>query len=202
MSDLTYTNPTLTNPADKSEIEANFADVASTVNGALDTGNMSGTAGFTNSQLANSDYEFLVHFSFNNADIAAVDGTTTPAFLVAIPGTSTDGTYTVLSGAWTCRDVGGQTQDFTVTWGNFNADGSTWDVTTTIATVTNLAGLGGANTVGHGSITISGATLTLEASDPMFIGVNFPNAIDGTVLSAATDRLDITLKLRRTDGLR
>ena len=82
----------------------------------------------------------------------------------------------------------------------------TWAVATTIATVSNLPG-GAAtpanDTPGQGTITITGATLSLHASTQRFIGVNFPNALPASFIDATTnDTLSITLKLRRTSGLR
>src|SRR3990167_5061591 len=91
---LTITNPTLTNPADKTEIEANFTDVVGKFAAGIGTADCSLTAGFTNAQLANSHYELLVKLQIRNWNAGAPAGDELNDFF-PMPDLATDGTYTI-----------------------------------------------------------------------------------------------------------
>ena len=144
--------------------------------------------------------EFVVNFQIRSADILA--SSATPSAVVGLPGSTTDGTsYTVISGSWFCSDVGDETQDFTLTHGYFHASTAAWTVVDTIHAETNLSGNNGANTAGQGSIADTTA-MTLSDSQEQCIGINFPNATGTGFLSATSDFLSVTLKVRRTNGLR
>jgi len=205
---LTYTNPTLTNPADRTEVQNNFADVSTLVNGGLDSSNFAAAAAITNAQLTNSHYEFLATFMFQAiddggaADIATMrHSTTAPSMVIPLPTTAAgDGAYTVLSGSWFCSDVGDETEDFTLTWGAYAA--GAWSITQTLVAVANITGSGGANTPGQGTITFAQTALAASDATQRGLAINFPNAAAAGLMSTAGDFLSVSLKLRRDGGLR
>jgi hypothetical protein len=210
---VSITNPTLSTTIVASEIEANFTDLVNKF-GSIDDSDIASNAAITITKLAAYNFEFLMNLTLRGPNVAGAAGddpivwsTTEPSLVMGLPGTSADGTYTVISGNWFCTDVGDQTNDFTLTAGYYDtANPPVWTVDTTIATVTNMPANDAAgpnnDNGGMGNITISSGTITLDASDPRFIGINFPNAEGGTFLDDKRDFLSVTLKLRRTDGLR
>ena len=203
MADIDYTNPTLATTFTSTQVDANFANVRTVVNGGIDTTNVSTTAGITNGQLANDDYEFVVAMRVVAGDIVAA-GSATPVAMIALPGTSTDGDFTVRSGTWLCMDVGDQTTDFRLEWGEFTAAGA-WSVIATLATVNNLAANTGVNEgIGEGAITFAATALVMSATEPRYLALVFPAATGAGFLTGGANNLlhfTVALKIRRTNGL-
>jgi hypothetical protein len=200
MSTLTYTNSTLTNPADKSEVEANFSDIQSIVNGGIDNSNIAASAGIVNSKLANSHYEFVVNLAVQpTTAVAPPTSAAEPIAVVGIPGDATDGiSYTVLSASYITNAAGsGGNTTIEVQFGYYNA-GSWTQVGSDVINATNIAG--GTEQV-SGSLTVSSAGLALSNSQQRFLGL-FLTALGTSALDEAHKGLFVTLKIRRTDGLR
>lgn len=204
---LTITYPSLSAVATKAEIDTNFADVTNKF-GSIDNSDIAAAAGIDITKLGAYNYETILNFEIHTVAAAqppelVLAGSANPVQFCAIPGTSADGTYTVVSGSWVCTDVGAQTNDFRLEWGYFSTPGAVWTVATTIGTVNNMTSNSGANNAaGQGAITISSATLTLDAAVQRFVAIVFPNAIEATFMSGVNSYFAATLKLRRTAGLR
>lgn len=209
---LTITNPTLSNPANKSQIEANFTDVTAKFNAGITTADISSTAGITNAQLANSIYEVVVNLTCGAEGWQAGTAAGDLLALAAIPGTSgSDGTYTGIAYSWACTDCGAQTGQFRVEWGYFDATG-VWTVVSTPIAATTLTALSATNeTPGAGGATFTTAftlatDFTAANQGPRFFALVMATD-DATAMSTAGGAihpsiLTVTLKLKRTSGLR
>jgi len=202
MPALTVTYPTLSNPADKAEIEANFNATEAVVNN-LDNSNIAATAGIANSKLDANDYEFVMNLEVKpTTAVAPGVSATIPIAVCGLPGTTTDGAaYTVLSGTWYITDDGtlAGTTTFNVELG-YGGAGPNWtQVGADIVSATSITGSG--ENQQSGALAINTSAITLHASTQYFLAL-FLTVIDATALNTAYSHLDITLKLRRTDGLR
>jgi hypothetical protein len=202
MGFLTLTNATLTDPADKTEVEDNFTDVQTILNGGIDNDNIAASAGIDITKLAAYNYEFLVAMHVWSASVLrpAVSATI-PICTVALPGTTSDGVaYTILSGAWYISDDGDAAAQtiFDVRVGHAEA-GAVWTTITTPVAAKTITGVG--NTQQSGALTIAVPAITLDAAIQYHFGL-FLTTLDATPLTAEFSHLDVTLKLRRTDGLR
>ena len=209
---LTIRNPTLSNPADKTELEENFADVVGKFSNGITTADLSSAAGITNAQLANSLYEVVVNLTCNAEEWQAADAAGDLLALAAVPGTSSaDGTYTGIAYSWACTDCGAQTGQFRVEWGYFST-GGTWTVVSTPVSATTLTASSAANnTAGAGGATFT--TVFTLATDftaanlgPRFLALVMAtdDATAMTTTGSATHPsiLAVTMKLKRTSGLR
>jgi hypothetical protein len=207
MATLTLSNPTLTNPADKSEVETNFAEVCTAINGNLANDNIIAGAGIETSKLAARDYEFVVRLAVHSAPAAAPPpdrppaSATVPIAVCSLPGLSTEGgAYTVLSGGWYISDDGdaAATTTFSVQLG-YAGGGPGWTTVATTVAATNITGSG--QNQQSGALVIGTAAISLHAATAYHFGL-FLTALGANALNAAHSHLDVTLKLRRTDGLR
>ena len=117
MSTLTVTNPTLSDPASKTEVEQNFSDVESWANGGIGNDNISANAGIALTKLAASKEHIALQFV--NIDLTAAASATVPRALIPVPGLSTDAAWTVDRIEWTINDYGAGTADFRVGYGYF-----------------------------------------------------------------------------------
>lgn len=133
MTDLDYTNSTLSTTFTSTEVDANFADIRATVNGNITTGNMSATAAITVGQLANSYQEVWLTLEFNALNYtgawpaAPVDpaAPTKDELLdyVNLPGSDADTAWEVTDVSWSCNDTGTAAATFDVRYGAFNGAG-------------------------------------------------------------------------------
>jgi hypothetical protein len=132
MSDLDYTNGTLSTTFDSTEVDANFADVRTTVNGNLTTGNMSASAGITVGQLANSYQEVWLTLRFSAVTFgawpAAPADPTAPTFTelidyVPLPGSDADTAWVATDVSWVCNDSGNVVGSFDVRYGAYDGAG-------------------------------------------------------------------------------
>lgn len=193
MPNLTYTNPTLTDPASKTEVQENFDNILTLVNGGLDNDNFVALGGLETSKLVARDYEFLVPLT------AIAWGTAGQvAAVCAIPGSTTDGAaYTVLSAEYFVLEAGGSgSPAFDVDFGYYS--GGVWQQTSIIINAEVFT----ANTGETGSCTINTSTISLSNNQNYFRLL--VDTAGTTVLASigANEMLNVTLKLRRTDGLR
>jgi hypothetical protein len=185
------TNTTLTNPADKSEIETNFTDVVNKINGNLDNTSIGSGAAIDTGKLSARDYEVVLTLVLNGTDLNALN---THFFVVGgIPYDSTAGTgYTILGVEhllYIGPGGGGGTAlvgDLKV--GNHN-DGFT-NIKTGIST-----GTANGETVESGFTT----TYTLDSARPEFFIFDVTTAGVGF---AAGDSWALSIKIKRTAGLR
>jgi len=172
----------------------------------ITTADLSSSAGLVNAQLANSIYEVIVNLQGSSPAWAAATAGTAIAY-ASIPGTSSaDGTYTGIAYSWFCTDCGAQTGKFRVEWGYINAAGAWTVVSTPIAATTLIANSAANDTGGAGGAAFSTA-FTLGTS---FVAAGLGPRVfalvmdtdDGTAISAEPGILAVTLKLKRTNGLR
>lgn len=204
MAQVTLTTPTLSNPASKAEVETNFNDILTGINGNLGDDNLVAGAGIATSKLAARDYEFLVQLKVSpTTAVAPPTSATVPIDVVALPGSASDGyQYTVISGSYYINDDGdlAATTTFEVQLGYATAGppGAWTQVGTDIVGATNITGSGQGQD--SAAVAIATAAITLGAT-PYFLGL-FLTALGANALNAAHSFLVVTLKLRRTDGLR
>ena len=197
----TFTDGSVIEAAD---INTNFDDVVSKINGGLTTDNLSASAGVTNAQLANKHYEIglTLHATAGAWAAATVD---TPIAFASIPGASgTDGTYTGMAYNWACTDCGAQTGRFRVEWGYFDSAGAWTAVSTPINNVTLTANSAANDTAGAGGAAF-GTTFTLDSSasaDSVRMFALVMDTDDATAFDAEPNLLSVSLRLKRTDGLR
>ena len=207
---LTLTNSTLSNPADKTEIEENFDDVVDKFSAGITTSDLSASAGITNAQLANSIYEVVLNLQCTDVVWQSADAAGDRLAYVSIPGTSSgDGTYTGMSYNWVCTDCGAQTGIFRVEWGYFSSAGAWTVVSTPIDDITLVANSAVNDTAGAGGAAFT--TVFTLASDytaanqgpRMFALVMDTDDTTALSTTAGTPNfLSVTMKLKRTNGLR
>lgn len=194
---LTITNPTLSNPANKTEVEANFTDVVNKFNAGITTADLSASAALTNAQLANSHFEMLVKFQIRMTDAATALSALQLIDYHPLPDITT-GAYTIVGADYYATDQGA-TANFTVSIASGTVTAGAFSVTTTHVNAQTIAfgvdaeDIVGSFTVGTSSIPASANNRVLRCS------VTLGNADQ---LSTIGDTLVIVLKLKRTDGLR
>lgn len=144
---LTLTNTTLTNPADKAEIEANFTDVVNKFDGNIVNADINASAGIATSKLASDDYELDFTFMVSAAQAAFAS---VPVAAIPIP--SINGrTLTGVSGGWyITADGTANTFVFKVEFGYLS--GTAWTDPDTIVASTTITSSGG-NTPQVGTFT-------------------------------------------------
>jgi hypothetical protein len=200
---LTITNPTLTNPADKTEIEENFDDVVDKFNGGITTSDLSASAGITNAQLANSVYEFVLNMTVTADFWTAAEDNDLAAF-AGLPEDTNNTSYTIIAADYVYRGhVTAATSgaEFSVQWGYFNA--GTWTTTSTIVSTTNFT-TGSATSV-SANLTLNTTTVTTSTTNRHFFAVLSTDVVEGAGTRPLADQeemLVVSLKLKRTNGLR
>lgn len=198
---LTITNSTLTNPANKTQIEENFTDVVSKFSAGITTADLSASAGITNAQLANSHYEVVLNMTAS-ADMwtAAEDDD-----IVAVAGLpeDVDGTsYTIVAANYLYRGhVTAATSgaEFNVEWGYFNA--GTWTMTSQIVATTNFTAAASVTA----NLTLATSTVTTSTTNRHFFAITATDAVEAAGTKPLADQeefLTVSLKLKRTNGLR
>lgn len=205
----------LTLPKTWSAGEVLTADDLNTQFDAIETkfaGNVSGTelvaASVPNSALTYDDYEFLVNLTVSPTTTVNPFATTGEIVaVVALPGSTTDGVgYTVLSAAHAMKDTGdaAAVTTYKVEWGAFTGAANTWAATSTIIASGGTGGnivSGTANAYLGGTPALTTTTLPLVDANPSFLALTVV-AIGANALNTLYSFLTVTLKLRRTSGLR
>jgi hypothetical protein len=196
---VVVTYPTLSNPANKVEVETNFADLVDKFDGNILNADIGASAAIQTSKLEVRNYEFLMPFSIRpTTAVAPPTSATVPIATHGLPGTSTDGTYTIKSGNWIIEDAGtAASTTFNMQLGYYSA--GVW--TAVGADLVSATTITGGTKAQSGSLTINTALITLHASTPYFIAL-FLTAVGTGALNEAHLGLTVTLKLIRTDGLR
>lgn len=195
MTDLYYTNPTLTNPADKTEIQENFSDVQDVINGNIDNSNIASDAAIARTKLDAYYQEVFINLVMKTGDLATsgwpAAGATTPLIAVPLPGSDGDDAWVATDVSYVCTDGGGGTGAFAVKVGDFQA--GTWTTAATIVTSQTVAtGSTQGKALENGSVSIA------YASNARSIAL-FSTAQDVDMLDAGNDRdyLSVTVRLRR-----
>lgn len=191
---LTITNSTLSNPADKTEIEENFTDVVNKFSAGITTADLSASAGILNAQLANSYYEFLVKFQ-----IRMTDETTAPAGeelvdYVPLPNLATDGPYTIVACDYYISDRG-DAGNTTVTIASGTVASGAFDTTADTVHVnaqTIASGTDGQDVVG--TFTVADSTIPASANNRV---LRMIVTLATNALTAAGDTLVVTMKLKK-----
>lgn len=199
---LTITNTTLTNPANKTQLQDNFTDIVNKFNAGITNADLSSTAGITNTQLANSIYEFTITLNCTDVVWQSADGAGDILALAGLPGTSgSDGTYTGIVYSWACTDIGSSTGLFRVEWGYFTAGGVWTVVSTPIDNITMNAYAGGATFTT--AFTLATDFTAANQGPRMFALVMDTDDANALSTTAGTPNfLSVTMKLKRTLGLR
>ena len=193
---LTITNPTLTNPANKTQIEANFTDVVNKFSAGITTADLSSSAALTNAQLANSHYEMLMKFQVRNWNAAAPAGNELLDFHI-MPDIATDGTYTITDCEYYITDKG-SAGNTTVTIASGVIAAGAFSATTTHVNAQTIAS-GTDDQDASGTLTIATAAIPASANNNV---LRMLVVLATNALTTAGDSLTVVLKLKRTNGLR
>ena len=194
---LTITYPTLSNPADKDQVETNFADVVTKFSGGITTADMSASAGITNAQLANSHYEMLAKFQIRMTDAGTALSALQLVDYFPMPDMATDGTYTITDADYYITDIG-DASSTAVTIASGTVAAGVFSATTTHVNAQTIAsGTDGNDAVG--SFTIADGVIPASASNRV---LRMIVTLATNALSTIGDTLVVTLKIKRTSGLR
>jgi hypothetical protein len=201
----TWTDATVLTAAD---LNQNFADLVAYTNGNI-LGSDIASSSVANDRLVNQYSEFLVELRVNGGTTPTASATV-PFAAVGLPGTlTTDGnSYTVISATAATTDCGhiGNTITFSVQLGSFTGANQLW-----------VNSLGAMNVINATTLTAAGAdhspqqapliapttlTLPLVDANPSYLALFITSITAANPLSTAGSFLSVTLKLRRTNGLR
>ena len=199
---LTLTNTTLTDPADKSEVEANFTDVANKF-GNITNADLSGSAGITAANLAVKTEHMVVTLKVlndgNQTDTSTVNGLeqvdlsnvadNTILDFVPIPGTTSEANWTLDAASYACNDTGDGNTTVSVEWGSYSS--GSWVTTTTNISEFAITSGGGANTIASGS-------MAFHATNVMGLALRMGATAGSGTVSNAGSFLILTCKLSRT----
>jgi hypothetical protein len=131
MSYLVLTNDTLSDPADKTEVEANFSDIKTLVNGNISSDNISE---LDVDKLTGQYYNHLL--SFDSVDLSTAT-TSATGECILIPA----GTWTIVSAHWAAKNTGGNTATVQVEEGSWDGSGAfTSTKATSAATISTASG--------------------------------------------------------------
>ncbi len=122
MSYVVLTNTTLTDPADKTEVEANFDDLKTVINGNLNSDNI---AELDVDKLTGQFYNHMVAFPAGDL----LNGSDTHTILIP------HGTWTIVSAHWTSDDIGDSTGTALIEEGSWTS-ANTWTSTKATSTMT------------------------------------------------------------------
>lgn len=195
MTTLSYENEVLSNPADGTEVDTNFDSVKTVINGNLDTANLkTTTAGITNAQLATSIYEFVMNLQVPGGSWGGAGAT---AALCGLPYDSIATGYTVLGAEFMCFDAGGSgSPTFDLDFGYVTA--GAWVTTTQLKSAQAVT----AGSHSDGAIALGTSTFTTSATQQNFIRLVVNAAGTAFCATAGSDILCVSLKIKRTNGLR
>lgn len=210
---LTLTNVTLSNPADKGEVEQNFEDIQSKFDGNIVNSDISTNASITIGKIETLYERMTVQLKFVTND----DGTGTNlrtwsdlsggdiVDAVCLPGDGSDNDWDVVDASWVCNAVGAGSDAFRVEWGYYDntattGDG-TWNTTSTPISATTIAQAdsGGANTGNQGHPVDGGSTTLTFDNSPNFrsLALIANTAADTTCMDAMGDFLVVSITLRK-----
>jgi hypothetical protein len=197
MGILTVTNPVLSNPANRTEVQQNFTDVTNWANGSISNGNIDPTASIAVTKLAASVQEHFIHLIFHNGiqGLWPAAGATTPLIAVPVPGTLGDDAWIATDVSWVCTDTGTAAGSFDVRVGFFNAGAWTNEIAVVTGISMPVVGAGNLGNQGKaledGQVTIGFATYARSIA-LMSAGI-------GTgVITGTADYLQVAVRLRRS----
>lgn len=200
MATLTYTNPTLTNPASKTQIEQNFTDVQTVVNGQLADGNIVAGANIGVTKLAASLQECFVDLIVRNGIDYVLGGAIINSWpiagaalplgkIVMIPGSDGDTNWIATDVSWVCTDPGGAGVKFDVRYGSIV--GGVW--TNAASVVVGIPiGANSGKALEDGSV-----SLPYAAAARGLAIMSASAAADAALINALGSFLCVTVRLRR-----
>lgn len=212
---LTLTNITLTNPADKSEIQENFTDIQNKFSGNIVNADISSSAAIAVSKLAATYQTMIVTLQARTIagpvlpTVARSGAENSPASLsasttnhmmdmVPLPGISGDGSWTVSDASFYCSNSGTASGSFKVEYGYLAAGVFTEDGSDIIADTTITSD--GASIAVGAACTINSSTLAFSANSPHYlvlaVGGTLGTAVMGTVGSMLTVSLTLTRQIQ------
>jgi hypothetical protein len=203
---LTLTNTTLSDPADKSEVEANFTDIANKFNGGVVNADLSSSAGITNGKLADKYEHICVRLHWRASVVTgtsadgAWDGFSDNELIdaVAIPGDSSDTAWEVTDITWFCSDCGDGTSKFNLDWGDYDEAGSFQSNTSLLDDQTLVQAGGSAADVPNEEHPTNGASTSLAFTDqPRSLILRAGSVIHANTMSAVGAFLTVSVFLRR-----
>lgn len=195
---MTATIPygTLTDPIDREEIMANFRALAAKL-GALDTSDLTASAGITVAQMASPYQDAFVHLEVRAEALAS--GWPGSGILAAAPypGISTNEAWKAVAVHWACTDTGGGTGAFNVKLGTF-VSGNFVSATTIASSVliSNGAAANDSNSGAEFTKTYANGTGLSFAADPRSIVIQGSSA-DASTLTAQGSFVHVCVTLRR-----
>ena len=172
-----------------SEVNTNFDDIETVLDGGLTTYNLSATAGLTNAQLATASQEIIINMEVRGTAWTVVS-TGGPIAFSGLPYDSGDGTTSTIIDADYCLFEGTDVISdgaFQIDWGYFNA--GTWTQTTAVESSTNLPSTSTTASLSPAS------SIDTSASQQRFFAIVM--ATKGTSFSTADAVLTVTIKLKR-----
>lgn len=192
---LVITYPTLSNPADKSEVETNFDDVANKF-GTIGDEDLRAAAGIQLSKLAASYQEvwFDLNFYFDSYGAWPVAVATTPLDAFPLPGSDADTAWVCTDVSWICSDTGTTAGSFDVRYGYFNA--GTWANSGSIITAVTMPVVGAGN-LGNQGRALEGGSVALTQSASVRAVALMSAGAGVAVMNAATTFLKVSVCLKR-----
>lgn len=178
MSTLTVTNPNLSDPANKAEVEQNFSDIESWAAGGIGNDNIAANAAISLTKLEASKEH--MHIQLTSDMAVAVSGY--PLALTPLTGLDGDTAWNVDFVEWATNDFGAGTAAFQIQYGYFTAT-NVW----TGSPVVLAAPIGSTH---FGRSTVFGGTLTLTAQQRAI-------ALEITTNDATAGELYVTVRLSR-----
>jgi hypothetical protein len=207
---LTLTHSTLTDPADRTEVEGNFTDVQNKFAGNIVNADISPSAAIDISKLSASYERLAIELRVFN-DGTVINGLTaaTPDLediadetildITPLPGDSSDTNWEIYDASWVCTDTGDGASKLRVEWGYYSSTG-VWTVTSTPISSFFISNANAANDANDAhQVNSSSTTLAFDANSPHNLALVYDvvSAGAGGTLSAAGSFFKMIILLRR-----
>ena len=206
---LTITTGTLSTSFTSTEVDTNFDDIISYINGGIVNANISASAGIAITKLANQYQEVWLQLVFNSVDYgvwpAAPADPAAPTFnetldVVPLPGSDSDNPWTVTDVSWASNDTGTASGSFDIRYGAYNGSGVMTGAGT-VCTGVAMTFLGAS--LGNQGRALEGGSVSLTQSSTVRC-LYLVSAGQGTVVmdditvgNTETSWLRVTVALRR-----
>ena len=192
---LAITYPTLSNPANKVEVETNFDDVVNKF-GTIGNEDIRASAGIELSKLAASYQEVWLDLQFFYDSYGAWPGVaaTTPLDAFPLPGSDADTAWVCTDVSWVCSDTGTTAGSFDVRYGAYVA--GTWTNAGSIITAVSMPVVGAGN-LGNQGRALEGGTVSLTQSATVRAIALMSAGVGVAVMNAATTFLKVSVCLKR-----
>jgi hypothetical protein len=197
---LAITYPTLSNPANKVEVETNFDDVVNKF-GTIGNEDIRASAGIELSKLAASYqevwFDLLWHqgLAVGGANWSAVGvSATTPLDHFPLPGSDADTAWVATDVSWVCTDTGSVAGSFDIRYGAYVA--GTWTNAGSIITAVSMPVVGAGN-LGNQGRALGGGTVSLTQSATVRAIALMSAGVGVAVMNAAATFLKVSVCLKR-----